>query len=108
MLGHAGLREARLLVVTAPEPFQARAIIDIARRIQPAIDIAVRTHSDAERTYLEHSKVGMAVMGEQELTTRRKEALYEISAARHPLTVRGHAYPLWRPYRLIDDIRHDR
>ncbi len=67
VLGHAGLREARLLVVTAPEPFQARAIIDTARRIQPAIDIAVRTHSDAERAYLEHSKVGMAVMGEQEL-----------------------------------------
>ena len=67
VLEHAGPREARLLVVTAPEPFQARAIIDTARRIQPAIDIAVRTHSDAERAYLEHSKVGMAVMGEQEL-----------------------------------------
>ncbi len=67
MLEHAGLREARLLVVTAPEPYQARAIIDLARRIHPAIDIAVRTHSDAERAYLEESKVGMAVMGEQEL-----------------------------------------
>jgi CPA2 family monovalent cation:H+ antiporter-2 len=67
LLEHAGLREARLLVVTAPEPFQARAIIDLARRIHPGIDIAVRTHSDAERAYLEESKVGMAVMGEQEL-----------------------------------------
>ena len=53
--------------MTAPEPYQARAIIDLARRIHPAIDIAVRTHSDAERAYLEESKVGMAVMGEQEL-----------------------------------------
>ena len=67
LLEHAGLREARLLVVTAPEPFQARAIIDLARRIHPGIDIAVRTHSDAERAYLEERKVGMAVMGEQEL-----------------------------------------
>ncbi|HSS57303.1 MAG TPA: YbaL family putative K(+) efflux transporter [Solirubrobacteraceae bacterium] len=67
VLEHAGLRDARLLVVTAPEPFQARAIIDIARRIRPAIDIAVRTHSDAEHAYLERSKVGMVVMGEQEL-----------------------------------------
>ncbi len=67
VLEHAGLRDARLLVVTAPEPFQARAIIDLARRIHPAIDIAVRTHSDAERAYLEERKVGMAVLGEQEL-----------------------------------------
>ena len=67
MLEHAGLREARLLVVTAPEPFQARAIIDLARRIHPGIDIAVRTHSDAERAYLEKSKVGLVVMGEHEL-----------------------------------------
>ncbi len=67
LLEHAGLREARLLVVTAPEPYQARAIIDLARRIHPGIDIAVRTHSDAERAYLEKSRVGMAVMGEQEL-----------------------------------------
>ena len=67
LLEHAGLRGARLLVVTAPEPFQARAIIDLARRIHPGIDIAVRTHSDAERAYLEKSRVGMAVMGEQEL-----------------------------------------
>ena len=48
VLEHAGLEGARLLVVTAPEPFQARAIVDLARRIHPAIDIVVRTHSDAE------------------------------------------------------------
>jgi CPA2 family monovalent cation:H+ antiporter-2 len=67
VLEDAGLGQARLLVVTAPEPFQARAIIDSARRIHPAIDIAVLTHSEAERAYLERSKVGMAVLGEQEL-----------------------------------------
>ncbi len=67
VLEHAGLREARLLVVTTPEPFQARAIIDLARRIHPSIDIAVRTHSNAERAYLEERKVGKVVMGEHEL-----------------------------------------
>jgi len=67
VLEHAGLRQARLLVITAPEPFQARAIIDLARRIHPTIDIAVRTHSDAERAYLEEREVGKVVMGEQEL-----------------------------------------
>ena len=67
VLEHAGLRTARLLVVTAPDPFQARAIIDLARRINLSIDIVVRTHSDGEREYLEGKNVGKAVMGESEL-----------------------------------------
>jgi monovalent cation:H+ antiporter-2, CPA2 family len=67
VLEHAGLKEARLLVVTAPDAFQARAAIELARRIQPEIDIVVRTHTDAERAYLEGKNVGKAVMGEQEL-----------------------------------------
>ncbi len=67
VLEHAGLNKARLLVVTAPDAFQARAAIELARSIQPEIDIVVRTHSDSERAYLEGKKVGKAVMGEQEL-----------------------------------------
>ena len=67
LLEHAGLRHARLLVITTPDPLQARAVIDLARRIQPGIDIAVRTHSEAERAHLEQRRVGLAVMGEREL-----------------------------------------
>ena len=67
VLEHAGVKDARLLVVTAPDAFEARAAIEIARRIQPEIDIVVRTHSDAEREYLEGKNVGRAVMGEHEL-----------------------------------------
>ena len=67
VLEHAGVKDARLLVVTAPDAFQARAAIELARRIQPEIDIVVRTHSDSEREYLEGRNVGKAVMGEHEL-----------------------------------------
>ena len=67
VLEHAGVKDARLLVVTAPDAFQARAAIEHARSIQPEIDIVVRTHSDAERAYLEGKSVGKAVMGEHEL-----------------------------------------
>ena len=67
VLEHAGVKDARLLVVTAPDAFQARAAIELARRVQPEIDIVVRTHSDSERTYLEGKNVGKAVMGEHEL-----------------------------------------
>ena len=67
VLEHAGIKDARLLVVTAPDAFQARAAIELARRVQPEIDIVVRTHSDSERLYLEEKNVGKAVMGEHEL-----------------------------------------
>lgn len=67
MLDQVNVREARLLVVTAPEPFTARAIITEARKANPDIDIVVRTHSDEERQYLEGMHVGQAVMGEREL-----------------------------------------
>jgi monovalent cation:H+ antiporter-2, CPA2 family len=67
VLDQAGVERARLLAVTAPDPFKARAIISVARRANPTIDTVVRTHSDDERTYLERLNVGMAVMGEREL-----------------------------------------
>ena len=67
VLEHARLRDARLLVITAPDPFQARAVIDFSRKINPGIDIVVRTHNDGEREYLEGKNVGKVVMGESEL-----------------------------------------
>ncbi len=67
VLDQAMVGQARLLAVTAPDPFKARAIILAARRANPTIDTVVRTHTDDERTYLERLRVGMAVMGEREL-----------------------------------------
>jgi CPA2 family monovalent cation:H+ antiporter-2 len=67
VLESAGIGRARLLIVTAPDPFKARAVITAAREINPVIDTVVRTHTDDERAYLERLEVGMAVMGEREL-----------------------------------------
>ncbi len=67
ILGHARLEEARLLIVSAPDAFQARTILDHARRVNPDIDTVVRTHSDEERAHLEKAGVGRAVVGEREL-----------------------------------------
>ena len=82
VLEHAGVKDARLLVVTAPDAFQARAAIELARRVQPEIDIVVRTHSDSERTFLESKNVGKAVMGEHELAeAMARYALERLGAA---------------------------
>jgi CPA2 family monovalent cation:H+ antiporter-2 len=67
ILRHAHLERARLLVVSSPDAFQARLILDHAREVNPHIDTVVRTHSDEERAHLERTGVGRAVVGEREL-----------------------------------------
>ena len=71
---------AELLLVTAPDPFQARAVVDLARKMNPSIQTVVRTHSEEERSYLEKHGVGKAVVGEHELAR---------TMARHALLVCG-------------------
>jgi CPA2 family monovalent cation:H+ antiporter-2 len=58
---------ARLVVIATPEGFQTRRTIELARRLNPAIDIAVRTQSEAEVAYLERQGVGLAILGVREL-----------------------------------------
>lgn len=67
ILEHTALPWARVLVVTSPDPIRARRIIELARRLNPDIDIIVRTHSDDELHHLRSLGVGTAVMGEHEL-----------------------------------------
>ena len=80
ILERAALPAARLLVVAAPDPFQARRIIEIARELNPKIEIVVRTHSAAERAHLEGLGVGRVFMGEHELA---------LAMARHALRTLG-------------------
>ena len=67
VLADAHLDRARLLVVAAPDAFQARAILDLAHRVNPNLHIVARTHSDAERAWLEVHGVAQALVGEREL-----------------------------------------
>ena len=72
VLERAGIANARLLVVTAPEPFRARRIVEVARESNPAIVVAVRTHSAAEQAYFEEYLAlpgvrGRAVYSEREV-----------------------------------------
>jgi CPA2 family monovalent cation:H+ antiporter-2 len=67
VLLEAHIVDARLLVVAVPDPYQARAIIEQARSINPTIETVARTHSESERSYLERHGVGLALIGEHEL-----------------------------------------
>jgi len=58
---------ARLLIVTTPDPFQARHIVKKARELRADLPTIVRTHSEQERRFLKAQDVGRVVMGEQEM-----------------------------------------
>jgi CPA2 family monovalent cation:H+ antiporter-2 len=59
---------ALLLVVALPGAWQAREVIRLARLANPAIEVAVRTHTDDEVAWLTgDAQVGFAVMGEREV-----------------------------------------
>ena len=67
VLEAAHVDRARLIVIATPEGFQTRRIIELARRANPRIDTAVRTHSEGELAHLERQGVGVAIMGAREL-----------------------------------------
>ncbi len=67
VLQAAGAERARLIVIATPEGYQTRRIVELARDLNPAIDTAVRTHSEAEIGLLDQQGIGMAIMGEREL-----------------------------------------
>jgi len=67
VLEAAGLRYARLLVVATPDSFQARRIVELARKLNPTVDVVVRTHSADEFRALEDLGANRVVMGEREL-----------------------------------------
>jgi CPA2 family monovalent cation:H+ antiporter-2 len=70
VLDRTGIARARLVVITAPEPFRARRIAEVARAANPQIVIAIRTHSAAEQAFFEeyfgHDASGRSVYAERE------------------------------------------
>ena len=67
VLEAAGIAHARLVVVATPDSFQARHIVELARQLQPGIDLVVRTHSASEMQKLEALGAGRVVFSEREL-----------------------------------------
>jgi len=76
VLAPAHLEDARMVLISAPDAFQARAILALARRLNPDVQIIVRTHSDEERTFLEANGADVVLVGERELA---------VSMTRHAL-----------------------
>lgn len=67
VLVQAHIAKAEMLIIATPETFSVRQIVDIARTLNPAIEVVVRTHSDEEAELLEREGMGKIFMGEHEL-----------------------------------------
>ncbi|HEX6374637.1 MAG TPA: YbaL family putative K(+) efflux transporter [Allosphingosinicella sp.] len=70
ILRAAGIDHASKLLIAIPEGFEGGAIAERARRLNPALTIIARAHSDAEVAHLERLGADRVVMGERE--TARK------------------------------------
>jgi len=67
VLNAAGVQYARVLVLAIPDGYQARRVLQTARRLNPHIQTTVRTHSESEYAHLQNAGVDLVVLGEREL-----------------------------------------
>jgi CPA2 family monovalent cation:H+ antiporter-2 len=56
-----------MLAIATPDTFDARKMVDVARRLNPRIEVVLRTHSDEEAELLRGENAGRVFMGEHEL-----------------------------------------
>ena len=67
VLIQAHIAEAAMLVIATPDPLDARHMADTARRLNPDIEIVLRTHSEDELQLLRNERMGTVFFGEEEL-----------------------------------------
>ena len=67
VLIQAHIQRARMLVIATPETANVRRMVEIARAVNPGIEIVVRTHSEEAAARLERANAGKVFLGEHEL-----------------------------------------
>ncbi len=69
VLVQAHIAKAGMLLVAASDPVDLRQMVQIARTLNPRIEVALRTESADEATFLEKEKMGRIFRAEQELSS---------------------------------------
>ncbi len=67
VLTQAHVTGARLVVLAIPDAYQARSAIEIARALQPNLQVVARAHSDDEAALLRKERDSHVFIGEHEL-----------------------------------------
>ncbi|MCC7182654.1 MAG: Kef family K(+) transporter [Rhodocyclaceae bacterium] len=63
----AHIAEAAMLVVATPDPLNVRQVAETARKLNPDIEIVLRTHGEDESLMLRKEGIGTLFFGEEEL-----------------------------------------
>jgi CPA2 family monovalent cation:H+ antiporter-2 len=63
----AHIKDARVLVIATPETVHVRRMAEIARTLNPGIQIVVRSHNREEAEMLRSDGIGTVFIGESEL-----------------------------------------
>ncbi|MFN3790549.1 YbaL family putative K(+) efflux transporter [Massilia sp.] len=86
VLIQAHITHAALLVIATPDTFHVRRMVEIARMLNPAVKVVVRSHNEGEAALLREETGGKVFVGEQELAasmTRHVMETLEERAAAH-------------------------
>jgi monovalent cation:H+ antiporter-2, CPA2 family len=67
VLAQAHVLHAAMLVIATPDLLHVRQMVDTARRVNPGIEVVLRTHSEGEVQFLRSEKLGAVFFGEEEL-----------------------------------------
>jgi CPA2 family monovalent cation:H+ antiporter-2 len=67
VLIQAHIADAAMLVIATPDTIDVRKMAEIARTLNPAIEIVLRTHNEEEAARLAKDEIGHVFFGEEEL-----------------------------------------
>jgi K+:H+ antiporter len=81
VLIQAHIKDARALVIATPETIHVRKMVDIARTLNPGIQIVVRSHNVEEAKLLESEGAGKVFVGESELASSMVRHVLELVSA---------------------------
>jgi len=78
------IRDARALVIAMPETVHVRKMVEVARALNPAVQVVVRSHNVEEAELLEKDGAGTVFVGERELARSMSAFVLEVvTRARH-------------------------
>ncbi|HSH72199.1 MAG TPA: YbaL family putative K(+) efflux transporter [Methylophilaceae bacterium] len=84
VLIQAHIAKAGMLVIATPDTISVRKMVTIARALNPAIEVVVRTHNEEESRMLEKESVGKVFMGEHELAKGMTEHVLDRMGYKDP------------------------
>ena len=67
VLIQAHIARAGMLVIATPDTLNVRKMVEIARTLNPTIEVVLRTHNEDEAALLQKENIGTVFMGEHEL-----------------------------------------